>query len=108
MGLAQGVLITAIIDEFDVTMQQIEQRFRDDDDLLTQFVEARRAMEAQNRGMRPGPVAQEPPVFVTGQNIAPTSAKDESNKCKVCWENESTHAFNNCGHKCICLTCALQ
>ena len=28
------------------------------------------------------------------------------NECAVCWEKEPSHAFNNCGHKCVCGTCA--
>lgn len=46
-------------------------------------------------------------VCVTGQHIKPQIAKEKLNQCKVCWENESTHVFNNCGHKCICVQCAL-
>lgn len=27
-------------------------------------------------------------------------------KCSVCLHRPSTHAFNGCGHKCLCVTCS--
>jgi hypothetical protein len=31
---------------------------------------------------------------------------DKKNVCVVCLENKKTHAFNPCGHMCVCETCA--
>ena len=33
-------------------------------------------------------------------------SKDDDEVCVVCLDNKKTHAFNPCGHMCVCKTCA--
>ena len=34
------------------------------------------------------------------------SENDDEEVCVVCLDNKKTHAFNPCGHMCVCKTCA--
>ena len=39
-------------------------------------------------------------------NIEMEANYDKKNVCVVCLENKKSHAFNPCGHMCVCETCA--
>jgi len=127
MGFTVGIITTTIIGEFAIALQHLEQELAGDDDLMQHFIDnvgrnvLRREISnttlennnntdqsANNLDANVMRNNRQRRVCVTAPNIQPEASKEKSNQCKICWENESTHAFNNCGHKCICVKCALE
>jgi hypothetical protein len=116
MGFIVGIFTTAIIGEFAIALQHLERQLAGDDDLMQQFIDnvGRSVLRRENNTILEDFNNQsennnnETRIFVTAPDIQPEAVKEKLNQCKICWENESTHAFNNCGHKCICVKCALE